>query len=126
MPSEVHGLAPLLQGYDMPTSIHFYRDGLGFTLINHAPGRFHGVLLRLNGAELMLNTKYEFDDPRPPKHAVEHDIGLYFGCPDVEAAYRHICKKGITATERRVAPYGRKHLYIQDPDGFSLCCEWPV
>jgi len=40
MPSEVHGLAPLLQGYDMPTSIHFYRDGLGFTLINHAPGRF--------------------------------------------------------------------------------------
>ena len=120
MPIEVRGLAPLLQVYDMPTSIHFYRDLLGFELVNHAPeytpGRFHWALLRLNGAELMLHTKYEFDDQRPPKRMAKHDIGLYFGCPDVDAAYRYIREKGIEAKEPHVAPYGMKQLYFRDPD----------
>ena len=128
MPIEVRGLAPLLQVYDMPTSIHFYRDLLGFALAQHAPeyapGRFHWALLRLNGVELMLNTKYEFDDQRPPKQVVEHDAGLYFGCPDVDAAYRLIREKGIEAKEPHVAAYGVKQLYIKDPDGFSLCFQW--
>jgi glyoxalase/bleomycin resistance protein/dioxygenase superfamily protein len=32
MPISVSGLAPLLQVYDMPASIRFYRDTLGFTV----------------------------------------------------------------------------------------------
>ncbi|MFZ0731277.1 MAG: VOC family protein [Candidatus Sulfotelmatobacter sp.] len=28
---DIHGVAPLLQVYDMPTSIRFYRNVLGFT-----------------------------------------------------------------------------------------------
>lgn len=81
MPIEVRGLAPLFQVYDMPTSIHFYSDLLGFEVVQHAPeyapGRFHWALLRLNGVELMLNTKYEFDDQRPPKLIEEHDFGPF-------------------------------------------------
>lgn len=135
MPLEVRGLAPLLQVYDMPTSIHFYRDLLGFELVNnapeYAPGRFHWALLRLNGVELMLNTAYEFDTSRPPvrepAHVAAHeDTCLYFGCPDVDAAYRHLCEKGIEAKEPLVAPYGMKQLYLRDPDGFALCFQWPV
>ena len=130
MPLDVRGLAPLFQVYDMATSIHFYRDLLGFELVNHAPEyapcRFHWALLRFHGTELMLNTKYEFDDQRPPRQALEHDVGLYFGCPDVDAAYRHLREKGIGAKEPHVAPYGMKQLYIKDPDGFSLCFQWPV
>ena len=130
MPIEVCGLAPLLQVYDMPTSVRFYRDLLGFELVNHAPeyapGRFHWALLRLKGVELMLNTKYEFEDQRPPKRVHEHDTGLYFGCEDVDAAYCHIREKGIEARAPQVAPYGMKQLYIKDPDGFSLCFQWPA
>jgi len=29
---DIHGIAPLLQVFDMPTSLHFYRDVLGFTV----------------------------------------------------------------------------------------------
>jgi len=135
MPIEVRGLAPLLGVYDMPTSIHFYRDLLGFELISHSPeyahGRFHWALLRLNGAELMLNTAYEFDDQRPevrePARVAAHDdTCLYFGCPDVDAAYRFIREKGIEAKEPREAPYGMKQLYLRDPDGFNLCFQWPA
>jgi catechol 2,3-dioxygenase-like lactoylglutathione lyase family enzyme len=55
----------------MPTSVRFYRDLLGFELVNTSPplgkDRFHWALLRLGGAELMLNTAYEFDSDRPSK-----------------------------------------------------------
>ena len=30
---DIHGVAPLLQVFDMPTSIRFYRDVLGHQLI---------------------------------------------------------------------------------------------
>ena len=33
MSLEVEGFAPLIQVYDMPTSVRFYRDVLGFEVI---------------------------------------------------------------------------------------------
>ena len=69
MAFEVRGLAPLLQVYDMPTSVRFYRDQLGFEVVTTSPAMgedfFHWCLLRLGDAELMLNTAYEFNDERP-------------------------------------------------------------
>ena len=64
MALEVLGLVPLLQVYDMPTSVRFYRDKLGFEMVSTSPPMgedyFHWCLLRLDQAELMLNTAYEF------------------------------------------------------------------
>ena len=134
MPIDVRGLAPLFQVYDMPTSIHFYRDLLGFELVRHAPeyapGRCHWALLGRNGVELMLNTAYEFDDERPAAReaarvAAHCDTTIYFGCPDVDAAYRHLRERGVDVREPHVAPYGMKQLDILDPDGYSLCFQWP-
>ena len=67
---DIHGIAPLLQVFDMPTAIHFYRDVLGFKV--HAtsqPGDdCNWAWLKLNGAELMLNTAYEADQrPAAPE-----------------------------------------------------------
>ena len=33
---DVHGVAPLLQVFDMPTAIRFYRDVLGFTSLGQS------------------------------------------------------------------------------------------
>ena len=51
MTLDIRGLVPLLQVFDMPTSIHFYRDILGFEVVNTSgPGEHFGwALLRLNG-----------------------------------------------------------------------------
>jgi Glyoxalase/Bleomycin resistance protein/Dioxygenase superfamily len=43
---EIRGMAPLLQVFDMPTSIAFYRDVLGFEVVTTskpAPAEWHGV-----------------------------------------------------------------------------------
>jgi len=128
-------LCPLISVYDMPESIHFYRDLLGFEIVNHSPllgsGSFHWAWLRKNGAELMLNTHYEYEDERPPKRSAEWfsahgDITFYLGCPDVDGAYSQLKALGLNVKEPHVAPYGMKQLNVRDPDGYGLCFQWPV
>jgi len=131
-PIRIKGLGPLLQVFDLPTSLAFYCDVLGFEVVSSAgpPDDIGWVLLRLQGVELMLNTAYEKQDrppaPDPVRIAAHDDTALYFGCPDVDAMYRHLRAKGINVKEPTVAPYGMKQLYVTDPDGFNLCFQWPA
>ena len=128
MPIEVKGLVPLLQVYDMPRAVAFYRDRLGFELVRGgADGdRFDWGLLRLGSAWLMLNTAYDPDDerpatPDPARQAAHGDTGLFFECQDVDAAYAHLRAQGIEVSAPTVALYGMKQLYVTDPDGYELC-----
>lgn len=131
---ELRKMAPLLQVYDMPTSIAFYRDTLGFEVVEHSPPRpevmFHWALLRRDGVELMLNTAYdEGQRPASPDRvrvAAHEDTGLFFSCPDVDAMYEHLRAKGAAKAEPKDAWYGMRQLYITDPDGYGLCFQWPA
>ena len=132
MPIEIRGLAPLLQVFDMPTSIRFYRDVLGFEIIHQSTegDHFDWALLRLGNAELMLNTAYESDSrPESPdgaRIAAHEDTTLYFGCPNVDATYEYLTSKGVQTKPPTTAPYGMRQLYLLDPDGYSLCFQWPA
>jgi glyoxylase I family protein len=131
MAIDIRGLAPLLSVFDMPTSVKFYCEGLGFEVVS-ADGKpapnFDWVLLRLNGSELMLNTLYEEGErpptPDPARVAAHGDAAIYFGCPDVDGAYACLREVGIDVREPRVAWYGMKQLYLTDPDGYLLCFQW--
>lgn len=132
MSIEVRGVCALLQVFDMPASVRFYRDILGFEIVQTTTPRegdqFDWGLLRLGETELMLNTAYEQDE-RPPQPdsarlAAHRDTCLYFGCPDVDGAYRHLLANGIDVEEPQIAPWGAKQLYVRDPDGYQLCFQW--
>ena len=136
MAIELRSICPLIQVFDMPTSLAFYRDILGFEIVQGAPAPdeiknddFGWVWLRRDGADLMLNTLYDPDAERPPspepaRVAAHDDTGLFFGCPDVDGVYEHLRAKGVTVEAPRVAPYGMKQLWLKDPDGFTLCFQW--
>jgi glyoxylase I family protein len=133
MPIDIRGLCPLLQVYDMPTSVRFYRDVLGFALVSNAPQQapdeFGWCLLRyVDGTEIMLNTAYDYGErpelPDPSRRAGHGDVCLYIGCPDVDGAYRFFREKGLDLKEPSVANYGMKQLYLADPDGFGICFQW--
>ena len=83
MALDLRGVSPLLQVYDMPTSVRFYRDQLGFEIVSHSPvlceDYFHWVLLRLGGAELMLNTAYESNTERPSEPDFPHRRSRGYG-----------------------------------------------
>ena len=131
MAIELRSCAPLFEVFDMPTSMAFYRDVLGFAVVSTSgmdPGDDVGwAWLRLNDVDLMLNTAYD-DGERPPARDPQRVYGfgvcLYCGCPDIDAAYEHLRAHGIDAQPPRVAVYGMKQLYFRDPDGYQLCFQW--
>ncbi len=123
---------PLLQVYDMPASVRFYRDVLGFTVFSTAPhrggdpDRFHWVWLKRGAIGIMLNTAYEVDEERPvPPDAARvtghNDVSLYITCPDVEAEYSALQAKGVAVQAPGTTPYGARQIYLNDPDGYGLC-----
>jgi len=136
MAIEIDGLAPLLQVFDMPAAIRFYRDKLGFQVVGTSPRLseqaedVNWAMLRLHEATLMLNTAYEPEfrpsAPDPSRISAHDDVCLYFGCPDVDKAYRELRALGLDLKEPRIAPYGMKQLYLSDPDGYQLCFQWPA
>lgn len=132
MTIEVRGLSPLIEVFDMPTSLAFYRDKLGFKVTDDSgQGDESGwVMLRLGNATIMLNTAYDDGErperPDPKRTAAHRDTCIYFGCPDVDAAYEHLKANGVSSHPPSVAPYGMKQLYVTDPDNYNLCFQWPA
>ena len=128
----MQGLTPLIEVFDMPTSVGFYRDVIGFEVVMQSrPGDdFDWGLLRMGGAELMLNTAYERDErpavPNPARWAGHRHTTLYFFCPNLDEAYHHLRSKGIPVKEPVVRDYGMRQLSVVDPDGYGLCFQFPA
>jgi glyoxylase I family protein len=131
MSIDICGMAPLLEVFDMPTSLTFYRDKLGFRVTGDSgQGNESGwVMLELGGETIMLNTAYEKgerpDTPDAERVASHSDICIYFGCPNIDGTYEHLKANGIKCEPPAVAPYGMKQLYLRDPDNYKLCFQWP-
>ncbi len=132
MNAVIHGLCPLLQVFDMPRALAFYRGVLGFQIVTQdRPGDdCDWVLLRWGAAELMLNTAYETDDrPEEPdiiRMFAHTDTTLYLNTPDVDVLYAELQQRGVAFAPPVVREYGMKQLMIHDPDGFGICFQWPV
>jgi uncharacterized glyoxalase superfamily protein PhnB len=120
MTLRIGGLCPLLQVFDMPTAIAFYRP---------ADDQCDWALLGLQGSELMLNTAYEADQrpaiPDPVRLAAHRDTTLFFDCPDLDAAYEYLLNKGVDPNPPVDRDYGMRQLYFSDPDGYEICLQHP-
>ena len=132
MAIDINGMAPLLSVFDMPTALAFYRDKLGFAVVSDSGQDDDSgwVMLEHSGVQVMLNTAFDDgerpDLPDPKTIAAHHDTCLYFGCADVDAAYEYLKTQGIDLNPPSAAPCGMKQLYLNDPDGYNLCFQWPV
>jgi len=132
MTLRIGGFATLIQVFDMPTSLAFYRDVMGFQVISDAPenGRCDWVWLKSDDSELMLNTAYETEarppSPDPARIAAHADTTLYFGCENVDAAHAELRARGVVSREPIVTDYGMKQVYLNDPDGYEICLQQPV
>jgi catechol 2,3-dioxygenase-like lactoylglutathione lyase family enzyme len=132
MELKIGGLCPLLQVFDMPTSIRFYRDLLGFEVVSPVPegDQCDWVLLRIYESELMLNTAYEADErpdaPDPARVEAHRDTALFFDCPDVDAACAYLRQRGLIVKDPVVQSYGMKQMYLKDPDGYEICFQHPA
>ena len=130
---KIEGLCSLLQVYDMPAALKFYRDILGFKIIGSSKegsDEADWVWLKLNNAEIMLNTAYE-KEYKPAtqdeaRQAVHADTSIYFGCPDTDDLYEYLLTKNIAVNPPVKTGYNFMALYIFDPDGYQLVFHWPI
>jgi uncharacterized glyoxalase superfamily protein PhnB len=128
--SNVKSVVPLLAAVDMRKSVAWYRDILGFEVEStwEPEGVLHWAMLRLGGAWLMLNSKFEDAEQSAAYKPIakEEDVILYFSCGDADEAYRDLLAKGCAIKEPVTTFYGSRQLFITDPDGFQLCFQHAV
>jgi glyoxylase I family protein len=128
---KIQYLCPLIQVFDMNTSLRFYCEVLEFKIHESAGanGNLDWVWLKWGDTNLMLNTAYETpyrpEQPDPAHVRAHDDTILYLGCPDVDGAYQVLRSKGLKIDPPKVAPYGMKQLHFHDPDGYGVCFQWP-
>ena len=132
MSLRIGGFATLLQVFDMPTSLAFYRDVLGFDVVSDVPedGRCDWVMLKRFESELMLNTAYETEArptaQEPTRISAHADTALFFDCEDVDVAHEYLLRRGVAVNSPVITDYGMKQLYFKDPDGYDICLQHPV
>ena len=129
---EIRGMAPLLQVFDMPTTMAFYRDVLGFTKVDaNAPDdNADWVWMRWHGIDLMFNTAYEREyrpaTPDPQRVAAHGDTIIYFGCKQVDELYEYLRAKNVQVEPPGITGYNFRALNVKDPDEYLLVFHWPV
>lgn len=113
-------LRPMLAVRDLPTTIRFYVEKLGFncnSLFGNPPVWCD---LDRDGVSMMFNA--------PPRAEVERDVPraskdyqiFYFNTPDVVALHAELRSRGVGVTELRVTVYGMKEFEVRDPDDYWL------
>ncbi len=125
---KIKGMAPYIEVFDMPLSLRFYRDLLGFSMVASSGegDDVDWVLLQLENAQFMLNTAYEKSDrpkePDPTRIRWHQDVCFYFNCSDIDGLYKYLMERDIhIQKEPHITSYGWKAMNARDPDGYGIC-----
>jgi catechol 2,3-dioxygenase-like lactoylglutathione lyase family enzyme len=108
---------------DVQRALHFYRELLGFKLVDEfryedkpvyarlrAPGGDGTIALHLAG---------------PGTSLASEGVRLYFEIRDLDDFCRKLQAKGFHITQMpRMMPWGWRHAYLNDPDGHEISLYW--
>ena len=124
--ANISQVVPFFMVTDMPRSLRFYVDGLGFILRHKwtpdAPDQIRWCWLERGGAALMLQ---DYRQDRVPKEKLGVGASLCFQCEDSVALYREFQSRGLEPKE----PFVGNRLWdteLIDPDGYHLHFESPT
>ena len=101
MSINIEYLTPLIQVFNMPRTLAFYRDLFGFEVVTDSGNGDDSswVWIQKNGCHLMLNDEYEPGHvpvtPPPDRTKWHQDTALYFGA-DPDAVYDYLTSKGLS------------------------------
>jgi glyoxylase I family protein len=113
---------PLLFVQNIDRSAEFYRDLLGFEVVNEAKSgeQVFWCRLKRQTCSLMLQQAEPEDG-----HAEGHGRGvvLYFLCDDADAMHAELMSRGLLLKNPTTAYYGMRQVELRDPDGYQLCFE---
>jgi catechol 2,3-dioxygenase-like lactoylglutathione lyase family enzyme len=108
---------------DVERGLHFYRDMLGFKLIEDF--RYEGTpvyaRMRAPGGDGTI----ALHQAGPGAPVSSDGVRLYFEVNDLDDFCRKLQQKGFHITQLpRMMPWGWRHAYLNDPDGHEMSLYW--
>jgi len=108
---------------DVETGLGFYRDLLGFKLIEDF--RYEGkpvyARLRAPGGDCTI----ALHQAEPNVSVASEGVRLYFEVRDLDNFCRKLQQKNFYITQLpRMMPWGWRHAYLNDPDGHEISLYW--
>ena len=116
----ISALSPMLKTRDLPATIAFYKDVLGFSVANEMnddDGRPSWCCLESTGARIMFYSADGLDAPPGPPAMTGV---LYFNPADVRAIWAHLKDRAPVEWELQEMPYGMLEFAIRDCNGYIL------
>ena len=108
---------------DVGRGIDFYRDWLGFKVIEdyRHEGRSVYARLRAPGGEGTL----ALHQAGPGASVASDGVRLYFEVGDLDDFCNRLRKRGFYFTQLpQVMPWGWRHAYLNDPEGHEISLYW--
>jgi len=106
---------------DYPRALAFYRDLLGFALLDEYPGGYGR--LRSPGGDTTI-ALHAVEEGRP-MDASREGIRLYLEVRALDRFCRELAAKGVKFDQTpQDMPWGWRHAYLRDPDGHELSLYW--
>ncbi len=108
---------------DVARGLEFYRDWLGFKLIEDF--RYEGkpvyARLRAPGGDGTI----ALHQAAPGAPVASEGVRLYFEVRDVDEFCRKLQKRGFYLTQLpTMMPWGWRHAYLNDPEGHEISLYW--
>jgi catechol 2,3-dioxygenase-like lactoylglutathione lyase family enzyme len=108
---------------DVERGLAFYRDLLGFKLIEDFRHENKPVYARLRapGGDGTI----ALHQAGPEASVLSDGVRLYFEVRELDDFCRNLQKKGFHITQLpRMMPWGWRHAYLNDPDGHEISLYW--
>lgn len=111
----------MLYTRDLPRSLAFYRDQLGFKVVDEFPNAYARLVAPKGKGTLAIHV-LEPGQWLDPKRG---GVRLYFEVRELAALCRRLAKEGVSFDQPpRRMPWGWQHAYLRDPDGHELSLFW--
>jgi len=108
---------------DVQRALGFYRDLLGFKLVDEFRHENRPVYARLRAPGGDGTLALHLADAGTP--IVSDGVRLYFEIRELEDFCRKLQAKGFYITQMpRMMPWGWLHAYLNDPDGHEISLYW--
>jgi catechol 2,3-dioxygenase-like lactoylglutathione lyase family enzyme len=106
---------------DYPRALRFYRDQLGFRVIEEYPGGYGRLQSPAGRTTIALHAL----EAGQRMDARAEGVRLYFETRQLDALCKRLAAAGV-GFDRMPAdmPWGWRHAYLRDPDGHELSLYW--
>ena len=123
---QFNSLVPNLMVKDMTETVSFYRDVLGFILVNNVPAEapYNWAMMGRESVEIMFQTKPSLTEELPvlEKSAAGEGgaLSFYINVEKIDDLYAKVKDHAPVVMDMRTSFYGAREFAIQDNNGFVL------